>query len=181
MIQRHNEIRDTFGDLAALAWGQVHREPIVRESEADCPALIADLAVRGVWTPQTEALFDIRVTDTDAQSYVHRSPSDILAGAEKEKREKYGQACEDRRALFTPLCVSVDGLLGREATKFVKHLADQLSFKWHSNYSMLINWVRTRLSFAIIRATILCLRGSRTKWRAVNLLDSSPLDLIMNS
>lgn len=181
VIQRHNEIRDTLGDLAALAWGQVHREPIVREADSNSPALIADLAIRGVWTPQTEALFDIRVTDTDAQSYVQRSPSDVLASAEREKRVKYGQACEDRRALFTPLCVSVDGMLGREATKFVQHLADQLSYKWNYNYSSLINWVRTRLSFAVIRATILCLRGSRTKWRSVHMFDGSPLNLIMNN
>ena len=38
--------------------GQVSREPVVREPDTN-PILIADLAVRGVWTPQTEALFDI--------------------------------------------------------------------------------------------------------------------------
>ena len=94
---------------------------------------------------------------------------------------KYGQACEDRRALFTPLCVSVDGMLGKEATKFVQHLADELSYKWNSNYSSIINWVRTRISFAIVRASILCLRGSRTKWRSVSMFDGSSLNLIMNS
>ena len=30
-------------------------------------ALVADLGVRGVWLPQAEALFDVRVIDTDAQ------------------------------------------------------------------------------------------------------------------
>ena len=69
------------------------------------------------------------MTDTDAQSYIHRSPFDVLASDERGKREKYGAACEDRRAIFTPLCVSVDGMMGREATKFV-HLANQLSHKW---------------------------------------------------
>ena len=29
--------------------------------------------------------------------------------------------------LFTSLCVLVDGIMGREATRFVQHLADQLS------------------------------------------------------
>ena len=32
-------------------------------------ALVADLYVRGVWIPQSEALFDIHVVDTDTQSY----------------------------------------------------------------------------------------------------------------
>ena len=59
------------------------------------------------------------MTDTDAQSYIHRSPSVVLASAEREKRDKYGAASEDRRAIFTSLCVSVDGMLGRETIKFV--------------------------------------------------------------
>ena len=46
-------------------------------------ALIADLGVRGVWQPQVEALFDIRVIDTDAQSHAHCS---LNAAAEKEKK-----------------------------------------------------------------------------------------------
>ena len=95
MIQRQNEIRDTFGDLSALVWGQVCQEPVVRESSSDTPALIADLAITGVWTPQTEALFDVRVIDTDTQSYQHQTLQIVLANAEKEKREKYCSACLD--------------------------------------------------------------------------------------
>ena len=30
--RRHNEVRDAFGDLATLVWGQRHREPVIRES-----------------------------------------------------------------------------------------------------------------------------------------------------
>ena len=76
VIQRHNEVRDSLGDLASLVWSQVKREPVVREADeaAGTPALIADMAVRGVWMPQAEALFDVRVIDTDAQSYCNRTP-----------------------------------------------------------------------------------------------------------
>ena len=101
VTQRHNEVRDAIGDLAALAWGQVTKEPVVREGDNNTPALIADLAVRGVWTAQTEALFDVRVIDTDAQSYSCQTPPAVLTAAEKEKKRKYSAACEERRALFT--------------------------------------------------------------------------------
>ena len=49
----------------------IRREPIVREAdgEAGTPALVADLAVHGVCIPQTEALFDIRVTDAGLPSH----------------------------------------------------------------------------------------------------------------
>ena len=68
VIQRHNEIGDTFGDLAALAWSQVKKEPVVNEPSSSNPALIADLAVRLVLSPQVD-VFDIHVADTDASSY----------------------------------------------------------------------------------------------------------------
>ena len=66
ITQRHNEVRDATGDIAALAWGQVKREPIIKEGSVDPheEGLVADLAIRGVWQPQAEALFDIHVTDT---------------------------------------------------------------------------------------------------------------------
>ena len=66
------------------------------------------------------------VVDTDARSYRARSPHDVLGLAEVEKR-KYLQACQDRHATFTPLCVSVDGMLGSKAEFFVKRLGDFLA------------------------------------------------------
>ena len=100
--RRHNEIRDAIGDLASLVWGNVVREPVVcdRLTSSD-GALVADLCVRGVWIPQSEALFDIRVVDTDAQSYRNRTPLAVLCSAECDKKRKYLQACLDRRATFT--------------------------------------------------------------------------------
>ena len=67
----------------------------MHDGYANADALIADLFVRGVWGPQTEALFDIRVVDTDARSYCARSPKDVLGTAEGEKKRKYLQACQD--------------------------------------------------------------------------------------
>ena len=163
VTRRHNEVRDAFGDLASLVWSLVRREPVVREASDDGHgALIADLAVRGVWQPQCDALFDIRVVDTDAPSYRSRAPQDILRTAELDKKRKYLQACQDRRASFTPICVSVDGLLGKETDFLIRRLCDFLCVKWERPFSLVMNWIRTRLSFAILRATLLCVRGSRT-------------------
>ena len=55
--------------------------------------------------PQTEALFDIRVVDTDARSYHACNCRDVLGSAAVEKKRKYLQTCQDQRATFTPLCV----------------------------------------------------------------------------
>ena len=115
VTHRHNEVQDAFGDLASLVWAPVVKEPVVHDGSAGADTLITDLCVRGVWEPQIETFFDIRVVDTDVRSYCVRSPRNVLGSAEVEKKRKYLQACQDRLATFTPLCVSVDGMLGSEA------------------------------------------------------------------
>ena len=87
VIRRHNEIHDALGDLACLAYKDVIQEPVVCDSDANGPGLIADFGVRGVWQPQGEAFFDVRIVDTDAQFYIPRSIVDVLVGAEEEKGE----------------------------------------------------------------------------------------------
>ena len=82
------------------------------------PSLIADPSIRGVWQPQTLALFDVRVTGTDAPSRSQLVVTAIL-------KKKYSKAAGLGRASFPPLVVSVDGVLGRVANFFVKHLAQK--------------------------------------------------------
>ena len=113
--------------------------------------------------------------NTDAPSYRSRSPETVLRGAEVEKKKKYTAACLARRASFTPLCCSVDGMLGTEANFFLRRLADQLSSKWEKPYSSVMGWVQARLSFTILRATMICVRGSRVKWRSLGIIDGAPI------
>ena len=96
IIQRHNELHDAIGDLATPLWGQVRREPIVSEGSVNDEGLVADLGIRGVWSPQTEALFDVRVCDTDAQSYLGHTPASVLLKAEAEKKSKYSTTASAR-------------------------------------------------------------------------------------
>ena len=128
----HVKVRDALGDIVSLVYKDVIREPIVQEANDACgiPSLVADLSIRGVWESQTVALFDIRVIDTDAPSYLHRDVASVLSSAEEEKKRKYIDAAEARRASFTPLVVSVGGVLGREAECFIQLLADKIALKY---------------------------------------------------
>ena len=172
---RHNEIRDTVGDLAALMWNNIIREPIIREQDPDSgePALVADLLMRGVWNPQEGASFDIRVVDTDAPSYQARTIESVLRSAENEKKRKYLQACEARHITFTPLVISVDGHMAPEFDSFLRRLGEGLSLKWARSYPQVMGWIRTRLSFAVLRATNACIRSTRTKWRSLGIEDGA--------
>ena len=90
IIQWHNEGRDALGDLASIEFRDVIREPIVKDADPvrGLPALVADLGVRGLWAAQTEALLDIRVMDTDAQSYTSSTVDSVLLSAENEKKKR---------------------------------------------------------------------------------------------
>ena len=166
---RHNEIRDAVCDLASLVWKGVQREPVIREynPQDETPALIADLFCRGVYARQGGASFDIRVSDTEAISYQNRSPMSVLHSAEVEKKTKYSYACQERHMSFTPLVVSVDGMLAPEFASFLRRIGEALSTKWEKPYSKTMNWVKCRLSFAVLRASNVCFRGTRTKWTSL--------------
>ena len=48
-------------------------------------------------------MFDIRIVNLDAGSYLRMTPEKALANAEKEKKDLYHQAFLDRRRTFTPM------------------------------------------------------------------------------
>jgi hypothetical protein len=120
-----------------------------------------DLLIRGFWARGTDAIVDVRVTDTDAKSYCSRDPHKVLAQQEREKKKKYLDACLEQRRHFTPFVVSTDGLVGREAGELLKRLSLRLAEKWERPYSVVRGFVNARMSIAIVRASHLCLRGSR--------------------
>uniref|UniRef100_A0A1X7THZ4 Uncharacterized protein n=1 Tax=Amphimedon queenslandica TaxID=400682 RepID=A0A1X7THZ4_AMPQE len=73
VTQRHNEVRDLLYDLSALVWHQTIKEPVIQEASSARATLIGDISARGVWQPQATAVFDIRVIDSDAPSYLSKS------------------------------------------------------------------------------------------------------------
>ena len=163
---RHNEIRDALGDLASLVWKDVKSEPVTREynPQDETPAIIADLFCRGVYVRQGGASFDIRVSDTCAVSYQNRMAMSVLHSAEVKKKTKFSDACQERHMSFTPLVVSVDGMLAPEFASFLRRIGEALSNKWEKPYSKTMNWVKCRLSFAVLHASSVCFRGTMTKW-----------------
>ena len=112
----------------------------------------------------------------DAQSYLSHVPVVVLSKAEADKKSKYCSAATTCHAHFTPLCFSVDGLAVSEASCFLKRLAYGLSHRWEKNYPEVMFWIRANLAFALVRATGLCIRGTRTKWRHLGFEDGAIID-----
>jgi hypothetical protein len=140
-----------------------------------------DIVFRGLWKNQHETIVDIRVTDTDANAYKHQNPYDVLRKQEKEKKKNYLRPCLDQRLSFVPFVVSTDGLIGREAKNLLKQIALRLTAKWEQPYSVVRGFVNARINLAILRATNLCIRGSRAPAskmsKRVQCLDGAGLGL----
>ena len=168
-----------IGDLCAMAWGcgSVKKEVTLREGVVGGdPGVRTDLVVRGVWEPQVSASFDLCITNADARSYGNRTTSSILAQHERTKKTHHRLISEDSRMHFTPIAVTVDGVWGREAVHFLKRIASALQTRegWRGRgYAYTLGWIRARLSSALVRASALCLRGSRIPWRGLGCEDGA--------
>ena len=76
---------------------------------------------------------------------------------------------------------AVDGKTPQKAQFVVQRFADRLFTKWGKSYGEVLGWVRSRLSFAILRSTNRCVRGSRVKWRSgVGMEDGAGLALMIH-
>ncbi len=78
-------------------------------------------------------------------------------------------------ATFTPLVMSATGGMGCAATTFYKRLASMIAEKRGTAYAVTLNWIQCRLSFALLRASIMAIRGARSSRH--HPATESPIDL----
>ncbi len=191
---RHDDARDEWAHLCSLAFAnaKVVIEPniLYGNDSATGPSRAAtpnsppppndalgdesrgDVLVHCFWQRARGTIFDVRICDTDARSYANTSSDKVLERASKEKVRKYEQACLAQRRDFTPLVYSVDGLASKDARNAERRLASVLAKKWGRSYSDMANFIRTRMSLAIVRSNTLLLRGDRNH----SLRRRAPLD-----
>ena len=184
IIQRHDEINQELASLSTMALrnSSVRAEPLINPGSADKVKKSppkqgsptpdtppespdnrdrGDLLVRNLWKQGSDCIIDVRVTNLDAPSYASRDPASVLASHKKQKKKKYVEEFLMQRRTFSPFVLSSDGMLGFEANNVLKQLARILADKWDRPYSAVCGMVKARISIACVRATHLCLRGSR--------------------
>ena len=69
------------------------------------------------------------------------------------------------KQMFTPLVFSAYGGCSRETKQAIATLADRLAEKKDTKISTVTNWIRTKISFALLRSSLLCIRGSRAVYQ----------------
>ncbi|MEO7176741.1 MAG: reverse transcriptase domain-containing protein [Saprospiraceae bacterium] len=170
---QHNEVRDVIAQVMRDAGHVVETEPPLqkltgegfdyksanREDEAR-----SDIKVTGFYREQRNAFFDVKVVSPFAKSYSQLTQASLMKTAEKSKMREYKQRIHEiEHADFNPLVFTTMGAMAPQCQAVVKKLAEKLSFKQGSNLSVVTGWLRVRLSFALLRTSLQCIRGSRRK------------------
>ena len=107
---------------------------------------------------------DVRMLHPNSPSYQGKKMEKIYQLHENEKKRKYNQrVIQVEKASFTPLVFTTSGGMAPECTKFHKRIAQLISFKTKENYPQVMNHLRTRLRFTLLRSTLIALRGERGK------------------
>ena len=76
---------------------------------------------------------------------------------------------EVEQGSFTPLVFTTSGVMGHECSKYHKILAEKLSEKKNEKYEDIMRYLRVKISFLALKATLLCLRGTRCNHRNVEI------------
>ena len=158
-----NLLKDICHDVQVEPRLQILTGEILNSGANSSDEARLDVSVRGFWQRGQRAFYDVRVFSPFAKSHLNQKLETAFRSNEKEKKRQYNQrVIEVEHGSFTPLIFAPYGGNGREAERLITELALKLSEKKQMEYSMVMHWLRAKLSFNLLRSAVLCLRGSRT-------------------
>ena len=93
---------------------------------------------------------------------------------ETAKKQEYGERIiQIEHGSFTPLVLSAYGGFGVETGRCVSNLISKVAEKRGLLRSYVANYIRTKLSFHLVRSQVLCIRGSRSLYTpTINIGDA---------
>ena len=186
---RHNEIRDFTANLMTEVCHNVaiepHLQPLTGRSLHGASSISQDgarldVAADGFWGSRFErAFFDIRVFNPFAPSNQRSSLQACYRNHENVKKRAYDQRVREvEHGTFSPLVFSCTGGMGRVALTTYKRLAALVAAKRDEPYSTTMGWIRCRLSYSLLRAAIMCVRGARSTIGHASREHETPIGLV---
>ena len=83
---------------------------------------------------------------------------------------------------FTPLIFTTSGGMSRQTKIFFIRVTELMAEKIREPKGYFTSWLRTRLSFSLVRSALLCLRGTRSpKRKFVNINEIDYEDTVVAS
>ena len=173
---RHDQVRDTIADVLREVVRDVEVEPHLLPCDGEAlagrtanrsPEARLDIRARGFWTRQQDAFFDVRVTHPRSNLLTRSEVLSQLAANERQKKRQYGERVNVvDRGVFSPLVFSTSGVCAKECSVFLKSLASLVAEKnVDVPYSVIMNVLRCKLSFCLLRWSITCFRGCRASFK----------------
>ena len=172
--RRHDQLRDLFADLIDEVSNEVEVEPELQPLSGESlpnganrnDEARSDIATRGFWQKCEKAFFDVKVFNPFAKSHMNQNLKSVFNSNERQKKLEYNRRIiQIEHGSFTPLVVSAFGGFGGETSVFISKLIEKLSEKKGDGRSIVANYVRTKISFSLVRSQIACIRGSRGRKR----------------
>jgi hypothetical protein len=122
--------------------------------------------------------FDVRVMHPNSPSYESMSPKDIYSQHERAKKRAYNdRVLQVEKGTFTPLIFSTTGGMGPECARYHKRLAELIANKRGEEYSHVVNHIRTRIRFALLKSVLIAIRGERGRGRREKEIEMEDLSL----
>ena len=175
-LMSHNELRDLEADVLSMVCNDVEIELVLQELAGDslpigtnrAPDACLDIHARGFWKRQRSAFFDVRVCYHNADSYRDLNLKQLYKQHENDNKRLYTQRVMDvEQGTFTPLVFTTTGGIVEGYMRYHNRLAELVAAKKEEDYATTLSWIRSKVSFAILKSALLCLRGSRTAKRTI--------------
>ena len=116
--------------------------------------------IRCLWYCQVDDIIDVKLGDSDTDSYKYEPMTRLLARWETIKKDKHGKQCHDQRGKFL-FVISVEGSLGREALVVFLQLSIFVADKRGEYLSQVWRWVNVRIAIAAVRSYSRMICGAR--------------------
>ena len=122
-----------------------------------------DVKCRGFWSSSQDAFFDMRVFNPVALSHQSTTVQAIYKSQKQEKKRAYDQRVREiEYGSFTPLVTSITRGMGSSAVIFYCRLARMILDKRNESYPNMMNLIRCRIRFSLLRSAINTIQGSRS-------------------
>ena len=121
-----------------------------------------DIAATGLWSRFKRTYYGVRVTHPNAPSNRAKSLKQLYARNEQEKMVKYAQrVINTEKGTFCPLVYSTFGGTAPQCTSHHKRVAQLMAHKRKEKYEDIINFIRIKIRFALLKSVLMALRGVR--------------------
>ena len=172
---RHDELKELLGGVMAEVLPDVQLEPVLLPYDGEsiggrtanrAEDARLDIRARGFWSRQQDAFFDVRVTHPKATLLSGSEVLGQLKSHEAQKKRQYsGRVIDVERGTFTPLVFGTNGMAAPEASRALKELVRHIVGRdSHLRYSSVMGYLRTRISFCLLRWAVTCFRGCRASY-----------------